>query len=231
LNGASAPEGSWPVSFDLAFAASTVPTVLSAAGTTMGVALLSCAGACALGFGFEVVRRTGPLPGYLLRFLIDFIRSTPALAWLYFLYFVLPHYGVMLPALAVGILGLSLYFSGYLAEVFKAGIDAVPKGQTDAAKALGLSRTDTLLFVVGPQMLRNVAAPVGNYFVSILKATPYLAVIAVPEMLGSAFDIASETYRYAEPLTVVGAVFLLLALTIAHFVRLLERKLLQPSRT
>lgn len=217
------------MTFDVIFAASTVPTILSVMGTTIGVAVASCAGAAILGFSFEIARRSGTLPGYLLRFVIDFIRSTPALAWLYFLYFVLPHYGVVLPALVVGTLGLSIYFSGYLAEVFRAGIDAIPKGQAEAAKALGLSRTDALFRVMAPQMLRNVAAPIGNYFVSILKATPYLAVIAVPEMLGRAFDIASDTYRYAEPLTVVGALFLLLALTIAQLVKRLERKLLQPT--
>jgi polar amino acid transport system permease protein len=216
--------------FDLAFAVSTVPPILSVIGTTVGVALLSCAGASVLGFGFEITRRGGSATGYLIRFVIDFIRSTPVLAWLYFLYFVLPYYGLTLSALTVGVLGLSLYFSGYLAEVFKAGIDAIPKGQSEAAKALGLNRVDTLFFIMAPQMLRNVAAPVGNHFVSILKATPYLAVIAVPEMLGKAFDIASDTYRYAEPLTVAGIVFLFLALAIAHMVKLLERKLLGPTR-
>jgi polar amino acid transport system permease protein len=217
------------VTFDFAFAVSTLPAILSVIGTTIAVALLSCVGASILGFSFEILRRAGAAPGYASRFMIDFIRSTPVLAWLYFLYFVLPFYGIILPALMVGVLGLSIYFSGYLAEVFKAGIDAIPKGQSEAAKALGLNRIDTVFFILAPQMLRNVAAPVGNYFVSILKATPYLAVIAVPEMLGSAFDIASDTYRYAEPLTVVGIVFLLLALTIAQAVKLLERKLLEPS--
>jgi len=217
------------VSFDLAFAASTIPTILSVVGTTIGVALLSCAGASILGFSLEMARRAGSIAGYAMRFAIDFIRSTPALAWLYFLYFVLPHWNVTLPALVVGILGLSIYFSGYLAEVFKAGIDAIPKGQAEAAKALGLHRSDVVFFILAPQMLRNVAAPVGNHFVSILKATPYLAVIAVPEMLGRAFDIASDTYRYAEPLTVVGIVFLLLALAIAHVVKVLERKFLGPT--
>lgn len=217
------------MNFDLAFAASTVPTILGVIGTTIGVALLSCAGASILGFSFEVARRAGSAPGYLMRFVIDFIRSTPVLAWLYFLYFVLPYWGFTLPALVVGTLGLSIYFSGYLAEVFKAGIDAIPTGQAEAAKALGMSRTDVVFFILAPQMLRNVAAPVGNYFVSILKATPYLAVIAVPEMLGSALDIASNTYRYAEPLTVVGIIFLVLALTVARGVKLLERKLLGPT--
>ncbi len=217
------------MTFDFAFAVSTLPAILSVIGTTIAVALLSCVGASMLGFSFEILRRAGAAPGLASRFMIDFIRSTPVLAWLYFLYFVLPFYGIILPALMVGVLGLSIYFSGYLAEVFKAGIDAIPKGQSEAAKALGLNRIDTVFFILAPQMLRNVAAPVGNYFVSILKATPYLAVIAVPEMLGSAFDIASDTYRYAEPLTVVGIVFLLLALTIAQAVKLLERKLLEPA--
>ncbi|TPL99754.1 ABC transporter permease subunit [Mesorhizobium sp. B2-3-10] len=218
------------MTFDLEFALSTVPTILSVIGTTIGVALASCAGASALGFCLEITRRAASIAGYVVRFMIDFIRSTPVLAWLYFLYFVLPHYGITLPALLVGTLALSVYFSGYLAEVFKAGIDAIPAGQAEAAKALGLSQTDIVVFILAPQMLRNVAAPVGSYFVSILKATPYLAVIAVPEMLGKALDIASDTYRYAEPLTVAGIAFLLLALAVAWLVGRIERQLLGPSR-
>jgi polar amino acid transport system permease protein len=216
--------------FDPAFALSTVPTILGAIGTTLLVAASSCLGAAGLGFGFEMVRRGGGGAGLLTRFLIDFIRSTPVLAWLYFLYFVLPFYGIRFGAMSVGIIGLSLYFSGYLAEVFKAGIDAIPKGQHEAAKALSLSRFDTVVFVIAPQMLRNIAAPMGNYFVSILKATPYLAVLAVPEMLGRAFDIASQTYRYAEPLTVAGLLFLALALVISQAVKRLELHLFRASR-
>ena len=78
----------------------------------------------------------------------------------------------------------------------------------------------------GPRSVSDIAAPLGNYFVSILKATPYLAVLAVPEMLGRAFDIASETYRYTEPLVVAGLIFLVLALAISHGVKRLERRLL-----
>jgi len=216
------------VGFDIGFALSTVPAILSAIGMTLVVAAASCLGAAGLGFCLEITRRTGGIPGLGVRFLIDFIRATPVLVWLYCLYFILPYYGVRLGALTVGIAGLSIYFSGYLAEVFKAGIDAVAKGQQEAAKALGLGSIDTIIFVIAPQMLRNIAAPMGNYFVSILKATPYLAVLAVPEMLGNAFDIASETYRYAEPLTVAGIIFLALALAISQAVKWLERRLLAP---
>ncbi|RUW00723.1 amino acid ABC transporter permease, partial [Mesorhizobium sp. M1A.F.Ca.IN.022.05.2.1] len=161
----------------------------------------------------------------VVQFIVDAIRSTPALVQLYFLFFVLPFYGIVLPALFVGVAGLSIYFSGYLAEVFKAGIDAVPSGQGEAAKSLGLNWFDTVFFVLAPQMLRNVAAPLGAYSVSILKSTPYLSVIAVPEMLGSAMDVASDTYRYAEPMFVVGIIFLILALFAVALVNLLERRL------
>jgi polar amino acid transport system permease protein len=214
------------VGFDLAFAASSLPTILGAIGTTLTVALVSCIGAAAIGFLFEMVRRAGGIAGLTVGFVIDFIRSTPVLAWLYFLYFVLPFYGVRLGSMTVGVMGLSLYYSGYLAEVFKAGIDAIPKGQPEAARALSLRRRDAVIYVIVPQMLRNIAAPLGNYFVSILKATPYLAVLAVPEMLGRAFDIASETYRYAEPLSVAAFIFLALALVISQGVKQLERWLL-----
>ena len=216
------------MSFDLASAIATIAPILSVAGTTIFITIASCIGAVALGLGFEIGRRSWFGIGYALQFVIDFIRSTPLLAWLYFLYYVLPHYGVILPALVVGMLGLSIYFSGYLAEVFKAGIDAIPKGQGEAATALGISKRDTILLIIAPQMLRNVAAPIGNYFVSILKATPYLAVIAVPEMLGKALEIASGTYRYAEPLIVAGIAFLALALIAAQLVRVLERRLFLP---
>lgn len=214
------------MSFSVDFAISVIPVILKSLGMTVLVTLVSCVGAALLGFTWEILRRSHKALGYAMRFLIDAIRSTPILVQLYFLYFVLPYYGITLPALVVGIGGLSLYYSGYLAEVFRAGIDAIAPGQSEAAKALGLSRLATIMLVLAPQMLRNIAAPMGNYFVSILKATPYLAVIAVPEMLGTAFDIASDTFRYAEPLVVVGIIFLALALVIAQGVRKLETRLM-----
>lgn len=122
--------------FNLDFALSTIPTIVGAIGATLLATVLSCLGASALGFSFEMIRRGGGAAGLAVRFLIDFIRSRPVLAWLYFLYFVMPFYGIRLGAMTVGVMGLSLYYSGYLAEVFKAGIDAIPKGQQEAARSL-----------------------------------------------------------------------------------------------
>lgn len=216
--------------FNLAFAIESLPLILSALWTTVWVTVASCAGAALLGFLLEIARRSSRAMSYVMRFVIDFIRSTPLLVQLYFLYFVLPFYGVTLPSFVVGIMGLSIYYSGYLAEVFKAGIDGIPVGQFEAAQSLGLKRLDVIVFVIAPQMLRNIAAPMGNYFVSILKATPYLAIIAVPEMLGEAMEIASDTFRYAEPMLTVGVVFLVLAVAVAQLVRLLEMRLLKSAK-
>ncbi|MEM5461097.1 ectoine/hydroxyectoine ABC transporter permease subunit EhuD [Paraburkholderia phytofirmans] len=218
------------MNFDIAFAMRIVPQVLHGIGTTILVAILSCIGAAVLGFFWEMLRRSAKPMRYVMGVFIDLIRSTPVLVQLYFAFFVLPFYGVVLPAMVVGVFGLSFYYSSYLAEVFKSGIDSIPRGQYEAAQSLHLSKLDSVLFVVGPQMLRNIAAPMGSYFVSILKSTPYLAVLAVPEMLGSAFDVASDTYRYAEPMLVAGVLFLTLALVVTYFVKRLETRLMLSTR-
>lgn len=213
------------MNFDFAFAVRIVPLVLEGVGNTILVAIFTFVGATILGFFWEMLRRSHRILRPITQFIIDAIRSTPVLVQIYFLFFVLPFYGVALPALFVGVFGLSFYFSGYISEVFKAGIDAVPVGQSEAAQSLGLGWRDTVVFVITPQMLRNIAAPLGAYSISILKSTPLLAVIAVPEMQGSAFDVASDTYRYAEPMFVTEILFLGLALIAVAFVTSLERRL------
>ena len=199
--------------------------ILAGLGTTLWITVAASIGAAVLGFVLEILRRSNRWVGYVMRFIIDVIRSTPVLVQLYFIYFVLPVYGLTLPATLSGVLGLSIYYSGYLAEVFKGGIDSIDAGQFEAGKALGLRRSDVIVSVILPQMLRNVAAPMGNYFVSALKATPYLAVIAVPEMLGLAMEVGANSFRYAEPMVAVGIIFLILALGINLIVRKLEHRL------
>lgn len=191
--------------FDIDFAISVVPLILQGLGMTIWIAVAASLCAAVLGFVLEILRRSNRWLGYVMRFLIDVIRSTPVLVQLYFIYFVLPFYGVTLPAVAAGILGLSIYYSGYLAEVFKGGIDSIDSGQFEAGRALGLTRRDVI--------------------VSALKATPYLAVIAVPEMLGIALEVGANSFRYAEPMVAVGIIFLILALGVNYLVRLMERRL------
>jgi polar amino acid transport system permease protein len=218
------------VKFDVSFAISLVPDILSAAVTTLWIAVVSSVLAVIIGFAFELTRRSGRPARLILTPIIDFLRVTPILAQLYFLYFVLPYYGIILPAIVVGILGLVVHYAGYLAEVFKAGIDAIPAGQREAGLSLGLHRWKVMLLIVAPQVARFVTPAVGNYFLSILKSTPYLAVLAIPEMLGIALDEASNSFRYVEPMTVVGVLFLLFCLTISRGVRWVESKVALRQR-
>lgn len=216
--------------FDPAYFLTALRVIVRAAGNTVWIAIVSSAVALILGFALEMLRRSCRPLRRPVNFVVDFIRSTPVLVHIYFFYFVLPSWGVTIPATVIGVLALGVYYSSYLAEVFKAGIDAVPAGQAEAALCLGLSQVDVLVTVILPQMLRHVAAPVGNYFVSLLKATPYLAVIAVPEILGTALELGSDSFRYAEPMVAAEVIFLVLAMAIAYLVRLLETRMMRSVR-
>jgi polar amino acid transport system permease protein len=211
--------------FDFAFALSILPAIAKSAVTTVWITVASSVLAVVFGFLLELLRRAHPGADRLLTPVIDFLRITPILALMYFLYFVLPFHGVRLPALVIGIATLSLHYAGYLAEVFKGAIGAIPAGQFEAAAALGLRRWHTSLLVVLPQVVRNAAPAASNYVLSILKSTPYLAVIAVPEMLGTALDAAADSFRYVEPMTVVGLLFLLFCFATARGIDLFHRYL------
>ncbi|MFP3544346.1 amino acid ABC transporter permease [Rhizobium sp. SIMBA_035] len=217
------------MTFDSAYVLEILTAILKALPITLLITLAACIGASLIGFILEIARRSNPILRYPIRFLVDSLRSTPALVQVYFFYFVLPVFGITLPGPVVGVLALSLYYSGYLAEVFKAGIDKIPAGQSEAAQALGLGGLDMVVFVIAPQMLRNVAAPMGSYFISILKSTPYLAVIGVPELMGVTLEIASDSFRYSTPMVVLGVVFFAIAASFAAAIRLLEKRLLSSS--
>ncbi|MCT9087432.1 ectoine/hydroxyectoine ABC transporter permease subunit EhuD [Streptomyces sp. ASQP_92] len=157
----------------------------------------------------------------------EFIRTTPLLVQLFFLFFVLPEWGVKFSALTTGILAIGLPYSTYTAQVYRAGIDAVPKGQWEAATALSLPAHRTWFAVILPQAVRRIAPALGNYVISMLKDTPLLAGISVLEMLQQSRLAGASTFQYTEPLTVVGVAFILIAYPASLFVRSLERRLVR----
>ncbi|MFE9400315.1 ectoine/hydroxyectoine ABC transporter permease subunit EhuD [Streptomyces sp. NPDC006530] len=157
----------------------------------------------------------------------EFIRTTPLLVQLFFLFFVLPEWGVKFSALTTGILAIGLHYSTYTAQVYRAGIDAVPKGQWEAATALSLPAHRTWCAVILPQAVRRIAPALGNYVISMLKDTPLLAGISVLEMLQQSRLAGASTFQYTEPLTVVGVAFILIAYPASLFVRSLERRLVR----
>jgi polar amino acid transport system permease protein len=215
------------MSFDWSFAFDILPEMLyaflrfSLVATVLGIVL-----AAVLGLAFAIVRRARvPVLAPLTTAFIDFVRSTPLLVQLFFLFFVLPEAGITLPALTTGVIGLGVHYACYLAEVYRAGIESVPKGQWEAATALSLPSRLQWQHVILPQAIRNVLPALGNYAISMFKETPFLALITVPEMVQRAQAIGSISFRYLEPITLAGLIFLAASYPTAIALRKLEIRL------
>jgi polar amino acid transport system permease protein len=155
----------------------------------------------------------------------EFIRNTPLLVQLFFLFYVLPEWGVTLSALTTGVIGIGLHYSTYTMQVYRAGIEAVPAGQWEAATALNLPMTRTWRVVVLPQAIRRVVPALGNYVIAMLKDTPLLMVITVLDMLGQARLYSQQHFQFTEPLTVIGVAFILISYLASLLLRALERRL------
>ncbi|MER5720187.1 MULTISPECIES: ectoine/hydroxyectoine ABC transporter permease subunit EhuD [unclassified Streptomyces] len=157
----------------------------------------------------------------------EFVRDTPLLVQLFFLFYVLPEWGVTLSALATGVLAIGLHYSTYTMQVYRAGIDAVPVGQWEAATALNLPRTRTWRAVILPQAVRRVVPALGNYVIAMLKDTPLLMTITVLDLLGRARLFSQEHFQFTEPLTVIGVAFIVISYLASLLLRTLERRLVR----
>jgi polar amino acid transport system permease protein len=212
--------------FDWSFALEILPTLGSALIVTIQATLLGMLVAVTLGLVLAMLRRSRlSVVSLPVAFVIEFIRSTPLLVQMYFLFYVLPLTGLRMSPLATGIIALGLHYATYCAEVYRAGIESVPRGQWEAATALNLSRWRTAVDVVLPQAIPPVVPALGNYLVAMFKDTPLLSAITVVELLQQSKMIGSTTFRYTEPLTLVGLLFLALSLVAAWGVRGLEARL------
>src|SRR5690606_10576218 len=200
-----------------------LPDLLRAFGVTLQATVGGFALAAVLGLIWAMLRM---LPfAWLSRatfWLVELVRSTPLLIQLYFLYYVLPEYGLTLSPFAIGGLALVVHYSAYTAEVYRAGIEAVPRGQWEAATALNLPASSTWLRIVLPQAVPPTLPVLGNYFIAMFKDTPLLAAITVMEMLQTAKLIGAESFRYLEPLTITGVAVLGVSLAASYGVRSLE---------
>jgi len=210
--------------WDWDYAWQVLPTLLSALRMTFIATLAGMTLAMGLGLGLALMRRSrrktvsGPAAVF-----VEFIRSTPLLVQIFFLFYVLPRFGLSLPPLLTGILALGIHYSTYASEVYRAGIESVPRGQWEAAQVLNLGPAQTFWRVILPQALPPVIPALGNYWVAMFKDTPLLSTITVLELLYAAKDLASESFRYLEPLTLVGLLFLTLSVLSAQIVRRMEK--------
>lgn len=215
---------SWPHALD------ALPVLLRALQVTVAATVAGMSLALVLGLVLALMRRS---PRRLLSWpaaaCVEFVRNTPLLVQIFFLFYVLPRFGVSLSPFLTGALALGIHYSTYASEVYRAGIGSVPRGQWEAAHALGLGPVRAFSRVILPQALPPVVPALGNYLVAMFKDTPLLSTITVLELLYAAKDLASESFRYVEPLTLAGLLLLALSLLSARGIRALERRLRIPG--
>lgn len=218
-------EWSWSV------AAAVFPHLLAGLAVTVQATVLGAFLAYLIGLMIAVLRLSSPRPiSLLIYWLAEFIRRTPLLVQLYFLFYVLPDLGVFLSPFWAGVIGLGLHFSTYTAEVFRAGILNVPKGQWEAAKSLNYTSSQTWARVILPQAIPPMIPPLANYAITMFKETPLLAAITVVELFNAANIYSNTNYKYLEPMTLVGLMFLVVSIPTAWAANQLERRYARQSR-
>lgn len=153
---------------------------------------------------------------------VEFIRSTPLLIQIFFVFFVFPEFGIVLSAMTAGVLAIGIHYATYCSEVYRAGLANIHRGQWEACTALNLSGYHTFRDVIIPQAIPPVVPALGNYLVALFKETPLLSAIAVLELMQTAKILGSENFRYTEPITLVGLFFLFFSLVTASLIRLVE---------
>jgi polar amino acid transport system permease protein len=206
------------------FAFEILPNMLWATLNTILAAGIGYAIAAIVGLLFLLGQRTPiKIVNMLNREIVEFIRSTPLLIQLFFVYFVLPQFGITLSAWVCGMITIGLHFGTYLSEVYRGALEGVSKTQWEACRALNFSTFYTYRKIVLPQAFPIAIPGMGNYLVGIFKDTPLLSTIGVAELFHAATAVGGYHYRYLEPYTIVGIIFLTLSIPAAIWIRKIEK--------
>ena len=204
---------------------------LLAQGLGLGLllAVISIAIGCGIGLltAFGMLSSHRPVRWSALAY-VSAIRNTPILVLILFCYFALPQLGVAMDKIPSFIFTLSIYAGAYLAEVFRAGLVALPAGLREAGLAIGLTGLQIRIYIIIPVMLRNVLPSLSNNFISLFKDTSLAAAIAVPELTYYARKINVESFRVIETWTVTSLIYVCACVIIAALLRQLEARLAIP---
>jgi polar amino acid transport system permease protein len=211
----------------MGFAMDILPDILHAfLRYTLVITVLATLIAAVLGLAMAVIRYTRiPVLSQLTTAFLQFTRATPIPVQLFLVYYLLPDYGVTIGAVTTGVLVLGVHYACYFAEVYRGGIEAIAPGQWEACTALSLPEQVVWRRVVIPQAVRKILPSLGNYVISMFKEVPFLLFISVPEMVGSARNIGGSNFRYLEPFTICGLIYLLASYPASVAMRKLEARL------
>lgn len=156
---------------------------------------------------------------------IEVIRGTPLLVQLLLIYNGLMQFGMNIPAFTAGVSALAINSSAYVAEIIRAGIQAVDPGQNEAARSLGMTHAMAMRYVIIPQAIKNILPALGNEFIVMLKESAIVSVIGFADLTRQADIIQSVTYRYFEPYIIIAAIYFIMTLTFSKLLSLFERRL------
>lgn len=211
--------------------ASYWPMLLRAALLTLEVSIVGMVLAIGLGFTLAIMRVFGPWPlRWIATLYIELIRGTPLLIQLYILFYGLPNIGINLSPFVAGVLGLGLNYAAYEAENYRAGLLAIPRGQMEAARALGMTHSQGLRLVVIPQSFRLVLPPVTNDFISLLKDSSLVSMVTLLDLTGAYNRIATQSFDYFGTGLMIAAIYLLIGLPFVRLARYTEERLAVDKR-
>lgn len=213
--------------WNMEFATEVLPDLLEAfIQVTLLVTVLGSLIAAALGLVWAIILYLAPGPVEKpLAWVLDFIRMTPLPVHLLFALAVVVEFNPRVDAKWVGVVVIGVHYSTYMAESYRAGINAVPRGQWEATKALSLPPGRTWRAVILPQALRATIPSLGNWAIAMFKDTPFLLIISVPEMVTIARQFGGRNFAYIEAFTLAGLIFLVASYPTALLMRKLEKKL------
>lgn len=210
--------------FNIPVLVASLPQLLNGLLVTIGIGVTSIIAGLIGGLFLAVLRLyAGPVTNTLVHGYIDVFRSIPLLVLLIIVYYALPFVGIRLSPFFSAVTALTLVSAAYTAEIFRAGIEAIPKGQFEASAALGLSNRYTMTDVILPQAIRIVIPPLTNNCINVLKDTALASVVAMPDLLKQATQAQALS---ANPTPLIGAavIYLILLLPMVRFVARLEKR-------
>ncbi len=213
------------------FLASVIPFIVGGAGATIFVSLIAIFFAVILASLGALGRLSrNPYANGVASFYVSLVRGTPLLLQVMFIYLALPQAGIVLPELACGIIALAFNYGAYMTEIFRAGIQAVPPGQNEAAESLGMDGRTTFMRIIAPQAFRIVTPAIGNDFIAMLKDSSLVSVIGVHELMFNAQVAGRPTYQSMQTLMVAAGVYWVMTIMFSFVQARLEKNMAGADR-
>ncbi|MEZ4562872.1 MAG: amino acid ABC transporter permease [Thermomicrobiales bacterium] len=203
-----------------------LPQLIDAAGNTVRMTVLAFILAFIVGLALALIRLSplAPLRWFASGY-IEVMRGIPTLAVLFLIYFGLADFGIIFDAFPAAVLGFGLSGAAYMAEIFRAGIESIHRGQMEAALTVGMTPMAAMRWVILPQALRVVLPPLANFGIALLKDTSVASIISAPELMLRARDLASSSFLPLEVFLLAAAIYLVMSLPVAFLTRRLEARL------